>query len=131
MEFKGRVAEIFDRSGISKEGKPFKAYQILIEEQVGQYPQSGIFDIFGEKVEIPNMGDEVTVQFNMKANEWQGKYFGKNNIWKIEFDSRASSEPSVAPDPLDNIGIGAKYTQAAANQAQIETSDPGADDLPF
>jgi len=57
MEFIGRVKEVVDKSGISKKDeKPFTAYQLLVEEDEGQYPQSGCFDIFGEKVAPPTVG---------------------------------------------------------------------------
>jgi len=95
MEFKGRVEEIIDKSGTSKKGEPFVAYQILVEEEMQQYPQSGVFDTFGDKITLPAVGDLVTVNFNMKATKWEGKIFGKNNAWKIEVEK--SVQNSVNP----------------------------------
>lgn len=120
MEFKGQVISVINKSGTSKEGKSFEAYQFVVEEQIKEYPQSAVFDIFGDRVKVPNIGDVVTIQFNMRANEWQGKYFGKNNAWKIEVE--ASSTPDITPDPLANI--------AASVPTKTEISDDS-DDLPF
>lgn len=120
MEFKGQVISVINKSGTSKEGKSFEAYQFVVEEQIEQYPQSAVFDIFGDRVKVPNIGDVVTIQFNMRASEWQGKYFGKNNAWKIEVE--ASSTPDITPDPLANI--------AASATTKTEISDDS-DALPF
>lgn len=84
MEFKGVVTDVQDKSGTSKKGEAFTAYQIVVKEQTDRYPQSGVFDLFGEKVPVPAIGEEVNIHFSLQANEWQGKYYGKNNVWKIE-----------------------------------------------
>jgi hypothetical protein len=122
MEFKGRVEKILDKSGVSKKtNEPFKAYQILVKEESGQYPQSAVFDIFGEKLQLPNIGESVTVSFSMKASEYEGKLFGKNNAWKIESER------------LDNTPVGSipQPTQSAPEAAVGSAPDSGNIDLPF
>ena len=87
MEFKGIVIDVQDKSGTSKKtGEAFNACQFVVEEQADRYPQSAVFDMFGDRIPTPAVGDSVVVSFNMKASEWNGKYFGKNNVWKIEQD---------------------------------------------
>jgi hypothetical protein len=122
MEFKGRVEKILDKSGVSKKtNEPFKAYQILVKEESGQYPQSAVFDIFGEKLQLPKIGESVTVSFSMKASEYEGKLFGKNNAWKIESER------------LDNTPVGSipQPTQSAPEAAVGSAPDSGNIDLPF
>jgi len=85
MKFKGRIEKIIDKSGVSKKDqKPFAAYQFSVKEEDVQCPQVGVFDTFGDKVQIPEVGTMVTVSFNLKGQEYEGKLFGKNDVWKIE-----------------------------------------------
>ncbi len=103
MEFKGVVTDVQDKSGTSKKGEPFTAYQIVVEEQTDRYPQSGVFDIFGDRVDVPAIGDEVNVHFSLQANEWQGKYYGKNNVWKIEVLGAGQSAPQQTMPPVQQV----------------------------
>lgn len=84
MEFTGTVIEVVDKSGVSKkDGSAFKAFQIVVKEDVEQYAQTGVFETFGDKVSIPNVGDSVEVLFNMKASEYNGRWYPKDMAWKI------------------------------------------------
>ena len=85
MEFTGAVIEVVDKSGVSKkDGSPFKSFQIVVKEDVDQYPQTGVFETFGEKISIPNIGDNVVVHFNMKGSEYNGRWYPKDSAWKID-----------------------------------------------
>ena len=125
MEFKGVVTDVQDKSGTSKKGEAFNACQFVVEEQKDRYPQSAVFDMFGDKVPVPAIGEEVTVHFSMKATEWNGKYFGKNNVWKITHDEpgtrHASAPPAGASAPPDD-----HYGSPAAAEPAAEQTD-----LPF
>lgn len=125
MEFKGVVTDVQDKSGTSKKGEPFTAYQIVVEEQTDRYPQSGVFDIFGDRVDVPAIGDEVNVHFSLQANEWQGKYYGKNNVWKIV---SAGGQASSAPDPLTQTE---QHGSTAANVAAEPAPQSDGGGLPF
>lgn len=105
MKFKGKVIQKLDKSGVSKkDNTPFKSFSYVIEETEGQYPQKGVFDTFGDKVEDLNIGDVVEIDYNLRANEWQGKWFGSNQIWKVTKEANSSPEPSpvvAPPAPVD------------------------------
>lgn len=134
MEFKGVVTDVQDKSGTSKKGEAFTAYQIVVEEQVDRYPQSGVFDLFGDKVDVPSIGDEVIVSFSLKATEWNGKWFGKNNVWKIvssggQVQSQAQTPQRVPmPDPLTQTE---QHGSTAANVAAEPTPPSDDNSLPF
>lgn len=84
MEFTGTVIEVVDKSGVSKkDGSPFKSFQIVVKEDAEQYPQTGVFEAFGDKITIPNVGDKVEVHFNMKASEYNGRWYPRDSAWKI------------------------------------------------
>jgi len=55
-----------------------KKQTVVIKEQKDQYPQSGSFAFIGKTVEyseVLNLGDEVTVKFNLSNREWDGKNY--------------------------------------------------------
>ena len=84
MEFTGIVIEVVDKSGVSKkDGSPFKSFQVVVKEDAEQYPQTGVFETFGDKIAIPSVGDKVEVHFNMKASEYNGKWYPRDSAWKI------------------------------------------------
>ena len=98
MNFKGKVINKLDKSGVSKkDNTPFKSFQYVIEEQEGQYPQKGVFESFGDKVPELEEGDIVSIEYNHRANEWEGKFYGTCQIWRVE------KEPGQAtpPPPVD------------------------------
>ena len=135
MEFKGVVTDVQDKSGTSKKGEAFTAYQIVVEEQVDRYPQSGVFDIFGDKVDVPGIGEEVVISFSLKATEWNGKWFGKNNVWKIvsagggqAHTPQAEPQKLPMPDPLTQTE---QHGSPAANVAAEPAPPSDENGLPF
>lgn len=114
MNFYGRVEAIVDKSGTKKDGTPFIAAQYVVTETTPSYPQSGLFETFGDRAGTAKVGDEVEVEFNLRCDEYQGKYFGKNSAWKITVKK--------AGMPTDNASMGG---DTLAMQAS------GNDDMPF
>jgi single-strand DNA-binding protein len=59
----------------------------FVIEVAGQYPQFIKFQLVQDRVDIVNahkIGDEVTVHFDLRGREWQGKYFTNLQAWKVE-----------------------------------------------
>jgi len=62
-----------------------------VQENIGQYPQSALFEIFGnEKVDnfqkYNQVGDVVDVEYNLKSNESRtnpGVFFNTIQAWKV------------------------------------------------
>ena len=79
MEFTGKIIAILQpRGGVSKaSGNEWKAQEYVIEDH-GQYPRKMCFDVFGaDKIEQFNiqMGEELTVSFDIDARQWQDRWF--------------------------------------------------------
>jgi len=77
MEFTGKIIAILQpRGGVSKtSGNEWKAQEYVIENH-DQYPKKMCFDIFGaDKIEQFNiqMGEELTVSFDIDARQWQDR----------------------------------------------------------
>lgn len=128
MKFTGKVTAAIDKSGISKQDKPFIAWQYRLEETEGQYPQSCLIDVFGDRTDKLNVGDIAEVDFNMKCDEYQGKLYGKNNAWKITV-IEYSSPGGPTSQPQTSIPV----NQPSAQPVIPESADTsaGEDNLPF
>lgn len=86
--------ETFD-SGFSKRG-----FVVTTSEQ---YPQDIKLEFVKEKCDILDKyteGQEVTVGFNLRGNEYNGKYYVNLNAWKI---NEAESKETVSSEAFDNF----------------------------
>lgn len=74
------------QNGASQSGKAWQKREFIIEETVGNYPNSMVITAFGDRVEKLNtlrVGDYVTVRFDTQAREYNGRYF--TNITLYDF----------------------------------------------
>ena len=125
MEFTGKIIAILpQRGGVSKSGNEWKVQEYVIEDH-GQYPRRMCFDVFGtDKIEQFNiqMGEELTVSFDIDARQWQDRWFNSIRAWKVE---RASATPAAANEQ------GAPLPPPAPATTPDFLSGDSNDDLPF
>ena len=99
MELSGKVIAVLEpRGGVSKTGNPWKVQEYVIETH-DQYPRKMCFDVFGEdKINQFNIqiGEEITVSFDIDAREWQGRWFNSIRAWKV--DRVAAQDPQGPAD---------------------------------
>lgn len=101
----------------------------LILKIEGEYPQTVAFQLTQDKCEKADtlqVGQQVTVHFNLRGREWSGpdgkvKVFNTLECWKVTTDATQTSEPYVLNTP-----VGHDPSRDAAGQPL-----PGAGDLPF
>ena len=139
MELTGRIIAVLPaQSGVSaRTGNNWMSQDYVIEVP-GQYPRKCLFRIFGEdRIKQFNiqMNEDVTVQFDIDAHEFNGRWFNDIRAYNIV----RGQVPPVAGAPVADA---APFPpQAAAPQAPAATSpfppaqEPAAegssDDLPF
>lgn len=95
----------------------FTKREFVVTSSEDRFPQDVKFDCLKEKEEIlqgAKEGDTVTVHFDIRGREYNGRYFVDLNAWKLESGSAAggSSDQNLPEDTTDY------------------GSDPG-DDVPF
>lgn len=116
MEFTGKIIAILQpKGGVSKStGNEWKAQEYVIENH-DQYPRKMCFEVFGaDKIAQFNiqMGEELTVSFDIDARQWQDRWFNSIRAWKVEHlsvsgatgaapESMESAVPSVSVPPVD------------------------------
>ena len=102
MELSGYVEAILPKKDWTKGDKSGSTQDIVIKESTGQYTQSCVVNFF--KIELLNnigLNDEVTVKFNLKANEYNGKYYNQLSGYSIE----KKSMPKASYNPPTQINI--------------------------
>ncbi|MBR2239125.1 MAG: DUF3127 domain-containing protein [Prevotella sp.] len=161
MDLTGKVIAILQpRSGQSQRtGNPWMSQEYVIEVP-GQFPRRMVFTVFGEeRLKMFNIqaGEEITVQFDIDAHEYQGRWFNDIRAFNVFRGQPAQSVPAAttvasgvpgatpfppAPDAASVAPQGPPFPPApgvapAAPQATPfppapEGAEEGAaDDLPF
>lgn len=134
MDLTGKVIAIMEaRGGVSaRTGNPWMTQEYVIEVP-GQYPRKMLFNIFGEdKIKQFNIqpGEEITVQFDIDAREYNGRWFNDIRAWNILRGQVAGTVPAATTFPQQQ----ATAPDAATSPfppSQEPANEGTADDLPF
>ncbi|HRF85842.1 MAG TPA: DUF3127 domain-containing protein [Alloprevotella sp.] len=124
MEISGKIiAALPPRGGVSQRtGNSWKTQEFVIETHE-QYPRKCVFNVFGEdRLQEMNIqvGEELTVSFDIDAREYNGRWYNDIRAWKVERNA-APAAPSNAI-PAGNIPAPTSSAPAAGEPE---------DDLPF
>lgn len=132
MEATGKIIAILPaKSGVSQRtGNPWMT-QTFVLETSEQYPKKIPFEVFGEdRLRQFNiqMGETVTIHFDVDGREWQGKWFAKVSCYNVTRAGQAAPvqqpQPTVQPQP-------APQQVAPAPPPQQPQGGNNADDFPF
>ena len=142
MEITGVVKSVMPtQTGTSQSGKAWQKREFIIEETVGNYPNSLVITAFGDRVEKLNtlrVGDYVTARFDTQAREYNGRAFNNITLYDI-------TQPQAQAQPQPQAYMGApqqampqQYQAAPAQPYQTVQAQPmqqqqgqRGDDLPF
>lgn len=121
FEITGRLAVVGD---VVEFSSGFQKLEFVVEEDAEKYPQTIKFELLKDKVsELDGLqvGDSVTVKFNIRGNEYNGRYYVNLVAWKVESDDRRKIEFPPLPPSLQPEG------------EQLDRVDPSEDDedIPF
>ena len=104
MEIKGKVVhKLALEIGTAKATGNDWQKQVFVIETDGEYAKKVAFDCMGktiEYVEKLKAGDMVTVSFDVKSREYNGKWYSNINAWKIVVDAPTVVAAPVKVDPL-------------------------------
>ena len=129
------------QNGTSQSGKAWQKREFIIEETVGNYPNSLVITAFGDRVEKLNtlrVGDYVTARFDTQVREYNGRSFNNITLYDI-----TQPQAQAQPQPQAYIGAPAQampqqYQAAPAQTYQPMPAQPiqqqqgqRGDDLPF
>ncbi len=134
MDLTGKIIAVLPASsGVSQRtGNPWMSQDYVIEVP-GQYPRKCVFRVFGEdRIKQFNiqMGEDLTVSFDIDAHEFNGRWFNDVRAFNVQRGAvaPAAGAPVAAPFPPQGA-----ESQAAAPfpPAQEPVGEGSADDLPF
>ena len=123
------MANSFELSGILKVLEETQTFasgvskrEFVIEVPDGKYPQMVKFETVRDKSDLLNsmsIGDELKGTFDIRGNEYNGRYYVNLNAWKIEGNSGNRGETSEDPQP------------SSFDSSFDSEPDPSDDDIPF
>ena len=139
MELTGKIIAVLPaQSGVSaRTGNNWMSQDYVIEVP-GQYPRKCLFSIFGEdRIKQFNIqqGEDLTVQFDIDAHEFNGRWFNDIRAYNV-----IRGQMPVAGAPVAGVAPGAPQAApfppaggatAPFPPAQEPAGEGSADDLPF
>ena len=155
MEIQGKIIVVLpERSGVSQRGNQWRSISYVLETQE-QYPKKLAFDVTNDKIDQLNiqLGEILTVQFDINAREYNGRWFNSVNAWNVirqtqqapaqggGFNGNVQSGAQAAQQAMASSANDAGFTNQmnqqnmfppAQQSAQQQAQQRGnSDDLPF
>jgi len=119
----GRIKVIEDTQTFSS---GFQKREFVVETEDAKYPQSIKFELVKDAVDKLNglsVGSHVEVSFNLRGNEYNGKYYNNLVAWRIEaLGGRTESNSPKQETPPKR--------EPQPRQEEV-TGDDESDDVPF
>ena len=113
----------------------FQKREFVITTDADKYPQDLKFEVVKancEKLDAFQAGDSVTVAFNLRGNEFKGKYYVGLTAWKVEANGNQGPRERT---PADAYRKPHDSTQAPIPRGQLPARGPTEfdeeDDIPF
>lgn len=118
------IAVLPTKSGTSARGTQWSSQTAVIETHE-QYPKRVAFDVLGDKITEFNLqvGEEVTVSFDINAREYNGKWWNSVNAWQVVRQG-GQQAPVQGGYNVGNPQACAQAAQAAQQAAMAGTSNP-------
>ena len=119
MEIQGKIIVVLpERSGVSQRGNQWRSISYVLETQE-QYPKKLAFDVTNDKIDQLNiqLGEILTVQFDINAREYNGRWFNSVNAWNVIRQTQQA--PAQGVGFSGNVQSGAQ----AAQQAMASSSN--------
>ena len=131
LEIKGRITAIRDTQTFAS---GFSKRQFAVKELIDDYPQEFGMEFAKDKCGILDsydVGDVVTVNCNLRGNEYNGRHYISLQAWKIAKDGQESRDTrqNGAPPPQD------AHNKAKSDgyqpQAKADSWDDDNEKIPF
>ena len=113
MELQGKIIVVLpERSGTSQRGNQWRSITYVLETQE-QYPKKLAFDVTNDKIDQLNIqvGEFLTVQFDINAREYNGRCFNSVNAWNVIRQTQQA--PTQGGGFSGNVQSGAQAAQQA------------------
>ena len=108
----------------------FTKREFVVTTSVDKYPQDLKFEIVKDKCSLLDSfeeGQEVQVTFDIRGNEYNGKYFVNLSCWKIQAANGGSESARASHEP--SRGQAAPSAEPSMND--LRNDEDFDDDIPF
>ena len=129
-ETAGKIKVINDTQSFAS---GFTKREFVVTTAHDKYPQDLKFEIVKDKCSLLDafeVGQDVQVSFDIRGNEYNGKYFVNLSCWKIQAGNGASGGGD-APRQQGAPQRGPSSASQEPNMADIRKDDDFDDDVPF
>lgn len=104
MELTGKIIAVLDeKSGVSeKTGNKWRCAQYVIES-IEPTPRRMLFEVFGDgSIDYMNikLGELLTVQFDVDAREYNGRWYNKIRVWRVDRELPSNVIAPMPPSPF-------------------------------
>lgn len=100
MEITGKLIQKLPvQSGVSSSGNNWSKAEFVIET-VEQYPKKVCSNLWGERARALDqfqLGDLITVSFDLESREYNGRWYTDVKAWKVEAATPAAAAGAPAP----------------------------------
>lgn len=132
LELEGKIkTKLPVQSGTSARGS-WARQDFVVEYQDGSYPAEACFSAWGQdrvdELARFQVGDAVKVSFNIKAREFNGRWYNDLRVWRVNAPQPAA--PAAAPQPAYQQPAPA-YAPAAPQAPEYSAPAPSIDDMPI
>ena len=127
LELEGRIARKFAKQNGQSARGPWMKQDFILEFQDGSYTAEVCFTSFGNdkvaELDKYAVGDEVKVSFNIRAREFNGRWYNDVRVWRIS-PAGQTAQPAHPAQPLQPL-------QAPAPTLDDMPAEEDFNDLPF
>lgn len=112
-----------ERNGTSQRGNQWRSITYVLETQE-QYPKKLAFDVTNDKIDQLNIqfGEILTVQFDINAREYNGRWFNSVNAWNVIRQTQQA--PAQGGYSVGNPQAGAQAAYQAQQAAMVGAPNP-------
>ena len=129
----GTISHIGQTETVGQSG--FQKRGFVVSSQDGQYTNEYAFELVKDKVDRLDrysVGQSVTVNFNIRCREYNGRWYTNLTAWKIDAEQSAPSPTAPHAPPMPPPDAPPMPPQTVAPQAQPQQPDLGGNDgIPF
>jgi hypothetical protein len=110
----------------------FTKREFVVTTAADKYPQDLKFEVVKDKCPLLDpfeLGQDVQVSFDIRGNEYNGKYFVNLACWKIQSGGPSSSQSSPSRAPSSSQRSPTSNSEPSA--AELRGDDDFDDESPF
>lgn len=135
LEIEGKIkTKLTPRSGSSARGG-WTSQDFVVEYQDGNYPADACITAFGDEkvrdLDRFQVGDAVKVSFNVRAREFNGRWYNDLRMWRISAPGAAPAAGASAPAASGYAPVAGPAPMAPPPSFDDMPAAGPEDDLPF